>query len=316
MSNFITRSIYREDDEEKKKYKNALYDFNLWDTDVGKSIKSSLEGVTNAYQDYMKPDTKVRARDLFREMGSQVGEMGKAMVPTKEEQKASIKPMEAKMSPKERIKWIATGKAPQLTEEEEKGGKDQISKMLNFIMAANMERGIGNTMNIKKLKSHEGVDRGAVDSYKKAIQQGKKLEPIKIIQEGKKWGIEDGKHRFQAYKELGYDEVPIVKVSPRELAKKTLIYLRDKKQKYAGSRSVEKLTKENSYDIIDVRRFFKELDRGNLKNWSKNATMKYRGNLINGMREVAKKLKVSVKNKTLRQVYNEIDDIISKNKQL
>ena len=61
------------------------------------------------------------------------------------------------------------------------------------------------------LISHEGApDKARVEYYKKLIQSGKKVDPIVIINEGAKYGIEDGKHRFQAYKELGYNQVPVI----------------------------------------------------------------------------------------------------------
>lgn len=65
------------------------------------------------------------------------------------------------------------------------------------------------------LVSHEGApDNIRVEEYKKMIQEGKPIEPIKVINEGEKYGIEDGKHRFEAYKQLGIKDVPIEIVSP------------------------------------------------------------------------------------------------------
>ena len=60
------------------------------------------------------------------------------------------------------------------------------------------------------LVSHEGApDLKTVAEYKAQIQAGQPIEPIKVIREGDKYGIEDGKHRFQAYQELGIKDVPI-----------------------------------------------------------------------------------------------------------
>lgn len=64
------------------------------------------------------------------------------------------------------------------------------------------------------LISHEGApDLAQVEKYKADIQAGKKIEPLKIIQEGDKFGIEDGKHRFEAYKQLGHDQIPVEDVT-------------------------------------------------------------------------------------------------------
>jgi len=73
---------------------------------------------------------------------------------------------------------------------------------------------------IDLLVSHEGApDKKQVEIVKKQIKEGKAIVPIKVIREGEKYGIEDGKHRYQAYKELGYNRVPIELVTG-EKAKK------------------------------------------------------------------------------------------------
>lgn len=73
------------------------------------------------------------------------------------------------------------------------------------------------TVNISKLVSHEGApETKTVAQYKSDIQAGKPIEPIKVIQEGDKYGIEDGKHRYQAYVELGIKDIPV------EIIKKSL----------------------------------------------------------------------------------------------
>lgn len=68
---------------------------------------------------------------------------------------------------------------------------------------------------IEKLTSYEGApDLEQVNKYKSDIQAGKTIEPIKVIYEKDGTiGIEDGKHRFEAYKQLGYKEVPTVDVT-------------------------------------------------------------------------------------------------------
>ena len=74
------------------------------------------------------------------------------------------------------------------------------------------------TAPINLLVSHEGApDKAQVAKVKRDIQAGKTIEPIKVIREGEKYGIEDGKHRFQAYKELGINEVPIeIVLAPKQ----------------------------------------------------------------------------------------------------
>jgi hypothetical protein len=60
------------------------------------------------------------------------------------------------------------------------------------------------------LISHEGApDKVTVEEYKTKIQSGKIIEPVKVIREGEKYGIEDGKHRFEAMQELGIKNIPI-----------------------------------------------------------------------------------------------------------
>lgn len=73
------------------------------------------------------------------------------------------------------------------------------------------EVGKKTSMSVDNLVSHEGApDTKTVEQYKSDIQAGRALEPLKIVDEGNgKYGVEDGKHRLQAYKELGFTEVPI-----------------------------------------------------------------------------------------------------------
>lgn len=66
------------------------------------------------------------------------------------------------------------------------------------------------TMDIKKLISHEGApDRAQVEAYKKKLRMGEEVEPLLLMKEGNRFGIEDGKHRFQALLEMGYGRVPV-----------------------------------------------------------------------------------------------------------
>lgn len=63
---------------------------------------------------------------------------------------------------------------------------------------------------IDLLVSHEPFERKTVDMYKIKIAKGEKIDPLIIVNEGKKYGIEDGKNRLQAFKELGFTDVPTI----------------------------------------------------------------------------------------------------------
>jgi|GEM_PF-3606731 len=66
------------------------------------------------------------------------------------------------------------------------------------------------TMKPKNLISHEGApDKLRVRYWKEKIKKGEKIKPILVIKEGGRYGIEDGKHRFQAFKELGITDIPV-----------------------------------------------------------------------------------------------------------
>ncbi len=70
--------------------------------------------------------------------------------------------------------------------------------------------GSKNTMKPSQLISHEGApDKLRVKFWKKRIKEGGKIKPLLVIKEGNKYGIEDGKHRFQAFKELGITDIPV-----------------------------------------------------------------------------------------------------------
>lgn len=67
------------------------------------------------------------------------------------------------------------------------------------------------TAGINQLISHEGApDRARVEYYKQKIANNEKIDPLIVVKEGKKWGIEDGKHRYQAFIESGYNTVPVI----------------------------------------------------------------------------------------------------------
>ena len=60
------------------------------------------------------------------------------------------------------------------------------------------------------LISHEGApDLQRVNYYANKIFKGEPLKPLKIIREGAKYGIEEGKHRFAAYQSMGIKDIPV-----------------------------------------------------------------------------------------------------------
>lgn len=44
------------------------------------------------------------------------------------------------------------------------------------------------------------------------INSGMPIDPLKVIREGNKFGVEDGKHRLQALIDLGYRFAPTMEV--------------------------------------------------------------------------------------------------------
>lgn len=71
------------------------------------------------------------------------------------------------------------------------------------------DRGV-RARNVDSLTSFEGApDRKRVEFYKNKIQSGEDVDPLLLKRDSKgNLGVEDGKHRLQAYKELGITEVP------------------------------------------------------------------------------------------------------------
>lgn len=69
---------------------------------------------------------------------------------------------------------------------------------------------------VNDLVSYEGApDKAKVNRYKTQIQNGQPVNPIIVMQDSTgRFGIEDGKHRFQAYKELGINQVPVKVATP------------------------------------------------------------------------------------------------------
>lgn len=64
---------------------------------------------------------------------------------------------------------------------------------------------------VNELNSYEGApDRAQVEFYKKQIQSGQQSQPLIAIRDSRgRLGIEDGKHRLEAYKELGIERAPV-----------------------------------------------------------------------------------------------------------
>lgn len=104
------------------------------------------------------------------------------------------------------------------------------------------------TAPVELLISHEGApDAEAVAEHKADIEAGKTIEPVKVIREGKKYGIEDGKHRFQALKESGVKDIPIEIVGAPQVsieeARVTEVFKVEKKkiEKLPKTKQVERL---------------------------------------------------------------------------
>ena len=61
-----------------------------------------------------------------------------------------------------------------------------------------------------RLESSKGDDfnKGIIDDYKSDILQGKDVGRIKVYEKNGKNYIIDGHHRFDAFRELGIDDIP------------------------------------------------------------------------------------------------------------
>lgn len=67
----------------------------------------------------------------------------------------------------------------------------------------------------KVRNSQDFLDRKVVNSYKRKIKKGESIEPIKAVYDpvSDQYQIENGHHRFEAYKELGYKSIPMLVVN-------------------------------------------------------------------------------------------------------
>lgn len=90
--------------------------------------------------------------------------------------------------------------------------KDQALKV------ATRKAGIQN-IPISKLTSYEGApDKARVEHFKKQILAGRRPAAIIAMRDSSgKLGVEDGKHRLQAYKELGFSKIPGKITTPQQL---------------------------------------------------------------------------------------------------
>lgn len=118
------------------------------------------------------------------------------------------------------------------------GAPPKVAGMIGFgaTMATplGMEEEVGRSfMSIDNLVSHEGApDAEQVAKYVEQLKAGKKLEPVKIIDEGGgKFGVEDGKHRLEAYRQVGNKMIPVEKVEPKR-------YTKDSFGRFTGSKSI------------------------------------------------------------------------------
>jgi hypothetical protein len=100
---------------------------------------------------------------------------------------------------------------------------DQLHKLPDTIRTSGLKAASRNSkvqnIGLKKLTSYEGApDARRVAYYKQQIKQGKPIEPLIAMRDSEgNLGIEDGKHRYQAYKELGISNVPTRIVTPEQV---------------------------------------------------------------------------------------------------
>lgn len=93
-----------------------------------------------------------------------------------------------------------------------------------------IDKPIQGSMSIGNLKVHEGApDVSRIEMYKNNLEAKQPVDRIKVIREKGGYGVEDGKHRLAAYKELGYDRVPV------EIIKKSSRYTKGSDGKFTGS---------------------------------------------------------------------------------
>ena len=71
--------------------------------------------------------------------------------------------------------------------------------------------------NVKDLVTHEGApDKTQIAKYVEEIKAGGR-SPLVVIKEGNKFGVEDGKHKLEAYKQAGITDIPTIEKVTSEL---------------------------------------------------------------------------------------------------
>lgn len=219
---FSIRNINDGWEEQKKKLAEAAAKAKGFWNNAGKDIK-------DAATSYFKPTETVRARDIFRELGDTItsgSPLRAKNMPTAEEAKAGYKVnmQPPKMGAKDTLKWIFTGKAPGITDEDRKLARNYTGKMMSwggFEGGIKNVGGIGGNVPLGNLKPyHNDIDPKAVADYMKKIAKGEKVDPVRVFDEGNgQYGIIDGHHRTKAYELLGIKDVPVVFTTAKADAK-------------------------------------------------------------------------------------------------
>jgi hypothetical protein len=125
-----------------------------------------------------------------------------------------VKPMSTPQPQPQKPKAAELKQPTQVSESQSSTNNSRVDLRNNmqggFINFGALFGGGKKTMKPSQLVSHEGApDKLRVKFWKKRIQDGGNIKPILVIKEGNKYGIEDGKHRFQAFKELGITDIPV-----------------------------------------------------------------------------------------------------------
>ena len=91
----------------------------------------------------------------------------------------------------------------------------------------------------KDLVSVEGApDKTRVAEYKARIENGGVIEPITVVKDKSgKLTIEDGKHRYEAYKQAGIKDIPVIDITP---VRKNAIQKMDEAVSLAGKKVADK----------------------------------------------------------------------------
>lgn len=137
------------------------------------------------------------------------------------------------------------------------------------------------------LVSHEGApDKERVKYYEDLIDKGGEIEPIKVIREGEKYGIEDGKHRYQAYVNKGVKDIPIELVETK--GKGNFGHVGVPGQK--GGSAQTKITPEDIYKYDGSHYRVYNTPNGQIETYETNLSMKDIPTFFNIARYVDSKL--------------------------